>query len=134
MNKYFLYLQRNSPTLIRISLGIVYIWFGALKIFNVSPVAGLVSTTYPNFPEPFFLTFLGIWEVVIGIGLLGNFFMKIIILLLLLQMGGIFSGLFLRPNLYFQNGNILFLTANGEFVIKNLVLISGALFLWPRKN
>ena len=45
---------------------------------------------------------------------------------------GTFLVLVMQPELAFQNGNPLLLTTIGEFVIKNVVLISAALVLAAR--
>ncbi|MDO8583330.1 MAG: hypothetical protein Q7R51_02270 [bacterium] len=121
--------RKYAIPMLRISLAIVYIWFGMLKIFNVSPVADLIKSTYPTYPEPLFLFVLGVWEVVIGLGLLFKIFLKFALILFWLQMGGIFLGLFLASNLYFTNENPLLLSTNGEFVIKNIVFIAASLII-----
>jgi putative oxidoreductase len=119
--------NRWSIPALRIALAVVYIWFGALKIANVSPVAGLVQSLYPSFPEPLFLAFLGVWEVLIGLGLLSGVFLRGTLALLWLQMGGIMLGLVTDPALFFQHSNPLLLNTDGEFLIKNLVLIAASL-------
>jgi uncharacterized membrane protein YkgB len=126
-DKFINFMDGHGIFLLRISLAIVYIWFGALKIAGVSPVSDLIRSTYPSFPEPFFITFLGIWEVVIGIGLLFKFFLRLTLLLLWLQIAGIFLGCILVPYLYFAYQNPLLLGVNGEFVIKNLVLVAASI-------
>ena len=120
----------KSADLIKYSLSIVYIWFGLLKVLGVSPVQNLVQGTYPSFPEPTFMMVLGIWEVAVGILLLNRKTLKLGILLMWLQMGGIFFGVLLSPSYYFQNMNLLFLSANGEFVVKNLTLLAASYYLW----
>jgi putative oxidoreductase len=45
---------------------------------------------------------------------------------------GTFLVLVMQPELAFQNGNPLLLTTIGEFVVKNVVLISAALVLAAR--
>ncbi len=122
MNKY-------GVSALRISLGIVYIWFGVLKVMGTSPVVDLIKTTYPSFPEPLFITFLGSWEIAVGIGLLFKLFLRATLASLWLQMAGIFFGFFLAPAVYFSAGNPLLLSGNGEFVIKNLVLIAASLVI-----
>ncbi|HEV2339649.1 MAG TPA: hypothetical protein VGT05_02650 [Patescibacteria group bacterium] len=114
--------------LLRISLAVVYLWFGALKVINASPVHDLIVSTYPSFPEPLFITILGVWEIIIGIGLLIKSTLRFTLLLLWLQMGGIFAGFFISPFLYFSH-NLFFLTSNGEFVIKNFVLIAASIVI-----
>lgn len=122
-------MQGRGITVLRISLAIVYIWFGILKVSGLSPVADLIKATYPSFPEPFFITFLGIWEIAVGIGLIYKLFLRVTLALLWLQMGGIFFGFILSPSLYFLQGNPFLLSINGEFVIKNLVLIAASIVI-----
>jgi len=119
---------------IKISLAIVYVWFGALKVLGVSPVEELIKETYSWFPEPQFITFLGFWEMLIGVLLLFRKTLKTGLILMWLQMGGIFLGLVFSPSIYFRNLNIFLLTTEGEFVIKNLVLLSASYYLWGKKN
>lgn len=113
--------------LLRVSLGITFIWFGALKVFNVSPVSDLVAETVYWVPPELFVPFLGFWEILVGLGLITGFFLRLTLLFFLLQMAGTFLVLLVKPDVAFQAGNPLLLTVEGEFVIKNLVLISGGL-------
>ena len=127
-------MKLNSFKLIQYSLVIIFIWFGVLKILGVSPVGDLVKGTYPIFPEPLFMTVLGIGEVLIGLLLISTKTIKLGIILMWLQLGGIFFGVVLSPTFYFQNMNLLFLSANGEFVVKNLVLLAGSYFLFEQSS
>ena len=113
--------------LLRICLGIVFIWFGALKVSGHSPVVALVAAAVPWFPPETFVPFLGAWEILVGAGLLFRIALRLVLLLFWLQMAGTFLVLVLRPDIAFQGGNPLLLTTEGEFVIKNLVLISAGL-------
>lgn len=123
------FLQEHGLTLLRWALGSVFVWFGALKVIDRSPVADLVADTVYWLPSDFFVPFLGVWEVVIGVGLLLGIAMRLVLLLFFLQMAGTFLVLILRPDDAFQNGNPLLLTTLGEFVVKNLVLIAAGLVL-----
>jgi len=114
---------------LRISLGIVFLWFGLLKVFGVSPVADLVTEVYLFLPRDFFLMILGIWEAIIGIGLLFKITLRLMLALLWLQMAGTFFALVLSPTMFFTNGNLLLLTIEGEFVIKNIVLITASIVI-----
>lgn len=120
-------MQKYGISILRISLSIVFIWFGVLKIIDATPVADLIQSTYPFLPEPLFIRFLGVWEVIIGVGLLFKLFLRITLLLLWIQMGGIFFGFFVSPSLYLVDGNFFLLNVYGEFVIKNIVLIAASL-------
>ena len=62
------FMSKWGVTLLRYSLGIIYIWFGALKPLGLSPAQELVENTVYWFENPkTFVPILGIWEVVIGI-------------------------------------------------------------------
>ena len=113
--------------LLRVCLGVVFIWFGALKVAGRSPVVALVASAVPWFPPETFVPFLGGWEILVGAGLLFRVALRLTLFLFWLQMAGTFLVLLLRPDIAFQHGNPLLLTAEGEFVIKNLVLISAGL-------
>ncbi|MGH2349655.1 MAG: hypothetical protein ACRDFT_09350 [bacterium] len=118
--------ERGVPAL-RITLGIVFVWFGVLKVIDRSPVGELVAGTVYWVDPAWFVPFLGAWEVLVGIGLLTDIALRLVLLLFWLQMAGTFLVLILRPDLAFQSGNPLLLTTTGEFVIKNLVLIAAGL-------
>ena len=115
--------------LLRVSLGIVFLWFGLLKVFGVSPVYGLVTTSYSFFPEPQTFFLLGIYEVIVGFLVMTGIFFRYAIVLYLLQLLTTFLAVFLAIPMFFKNGNLLLLTLEGEFVIKNFVLFFAALFL-----
>lgn len=128
------WMARNGITLLRLSLGLIFFWFGILKFFpGMSPAQNLSSATIerltfgliqPDISVPL----LAAWESLIGIGLLFNMFIRTIILLLLVQMAGTLTPLFLFPNLCFNS--IPFApTIEGQYIIKNLVLISGAIVI-----
>jgi uncharacterized membrane protein YphA (DoxX/SURF4 family) len=120
--------QWGIPVL-RVALGVVFLWFGLLKIFGVSPMAKLIETSYSFLPEPLFIIFLGIWEAVIGLGLIFKIKLRLTIALLWLQMAGIFVAPILSPSMFFVHGNFLILTSDGEFVIKNLVLVASSIVI-----
>lgn len=113
--------------ILRVCLGIVFVWFGLLKVIGKSPVAALVAQTVYWVPPEAFVPFLGMWEMAVGIGLLCARAMRLTLLLFWLQMAGTLLVLVLRPDIAFQEGNPLLLTTEGEFVIKNLVLIAAGL-------
>ncbi len=122
-------MHRWGIPLLRIALGVVFIWFGALKIVGASPVAELIRSTYSFLPDPPFLAILGIWEVVVGIGLIFRLALRFTLALLWLQMAGTFAATLFQPSLFFRTGNPLLLTTEGEFVMKNLVLIASGIVI-----
>ena len=127
-------LRRVGPTLLRISLGVVFVWFGALKVANVTPVVDLVAGTVPWVDPAWFVPVLGGVEVALGLGMLLGRAITVICAVLVGHLCGTFLVLVMQPELAFQNGNPLLLTTIGEFVIKNVVLIAAALVLAARMH
>ncbi len=120
------WMGRWSLPALRVALGIVFIWFGALKVFGVSPAAGLVAETVYLVPPELFVPVLGVWEVLIGICLLYRPLIRLGILLLFLQMPGTFLPVVLLPDVVFT-AFPYGLTVEGQYIIKNLVIIGAAL-------
>ncbi|HET7845941.1 MAG TPA: DoxX family membrane protein [Acidimicrobiia bacterium] len=121
------FLRRWGIPTLRISLAVVFIWFGALKVFGVSPVVELVASTVYWVDPDWFVPALGVIEVLVGVGLAARFGLRLVLLVLALQMLGTFLVFLLLPELTFQDGNPLQLTIEGEFVLKNLVLLASAM-------
>src|SRR5262245_58579358 len=120
------WMRDYGPLLARLSLGIVFVWFGALKVFDIGPAKELVTRTVYWVDPRWFYPLLGVWEVAIGIGLLVPPLTRIAILLLLLQMPGTFLPLVLLPSVCFERVPWV-PTLEGQYIIKNLVLISAAI-------
>ncbi|MBS9774329.1 MAG: DoxX family membrane protein [Tenacibaculum sp.] len=117
---------------LRISFAIVFIWFGLLKPFGLSPAEGLLreTVTWLPFGSPDnWLIIIGYWEACIGVLFLFKKTLRIAIALLFLQMVGTFMPLIFLPEVTFQNNNILTLTMEGQYIIKNVFIISAALVL-----
>ena len=125
-NKFIGFMNRWGMTVLRLSLGIVFLWFGLLKLLGESPVLDLVQSSYDFLPFPQTFYILGAVECFIGIGLLFKTALKISLGMLWLMLAGTFISVALNPTLYFTD-NILYLTTEGEFVIKNIVLIAAGL-------
>ena len=121
------FLRRWSIPTLRVSLGVVFVWFGALKVFDVTPVADLVGRTVYWFDPDWVVPVLGAFEVVVGVGLLFRIALRAVLGLFAAQMLGTFLVLVLLPEVSFEDGNILLLTVEGEFVVKNLVLLSAGM-------
>jgi len=113
---------------LRLSLAFIFIWFGALKPMGLSPAAELVAKTVYWLPSNIFIPILGWWEVLIGVGLLFRPLIRMAILLLVFQMVGTFLPLVLLPDICFTR--IPFgLTLEGQYIIKNLIIISAAIVI-----
>ena len=126
------WMARHGVTLARVSLGIVFLWFGVLKFFpGLSPAEGLAARTIEQMSggrigPSTALVMLATWEVLIGLGLLTGRFLRITLLLLFLQMPGTLVPLFLFPEDTFTRFPYA-PTLEGQYIIKNLVLVSAAI-------
>jgi hypothetical protein len=80
----------------------------------------------------FWLIVIGWWEVAIGLTFLFQKTTRIAIALLFLQMFGTFMPLVVLPEITFQQGNVFTPTLEGQYIIKNVMIISAALVLGGR--
>ncbi len=127
------WMARYSLSILRFGLGVIFVWFGALKLFpGLSPAEELVRNTIYFFDPDFFLPVLAIWEMLIGvgflIGLFTNKFQRITILLLFLQMPGTALPLVILPEVCWTSFPFG-LTLEGQYIIKNLAIIGSALVI-----
>lgn len=120
------WMGRHGLAFLRYSLAVIFIWFGLLKPLGLSPAEELVKRTVYFLPPDIFYPVLGWWEVLIGVGLLFRSFTRIALLLLLLQMPGTFLPLIILPDVCFTQMPFG-LTLEGQYIIKNFVLISAAI-------
>jgi len=119
-------MNRLGIPALRVALGVVFIWFGGLKVVGGSPAAELVAATVYVVPAEVFVPILGVWEVLIGLCLLYRPLIRVGILLLFLQMPGTFIPIVLLPEVVFTTFPFG-LTVEGQYIIKNLVIIGAAL-------
>jgi uncharacterized membrane protein YphA (DoxX/SURF4 family) len=125
-------LERVGVPALRISLGVVFVWFGMLKVLDVSPVADLVARTVYWLEPSLVVPALGVFEVVVGACLLAGRLLRLALLLFAAQMIGTALVFVVLPEAAFRDGNPLQLTVEGEFVVKNLVLLSAGLVVGSR--
>jgi uncharacterized membrane protein YkgB len=125
-------LARIGVPVLRVALGIVFLWFGVLKFFpHLSPAETLAARTIQQLTfgivQPSVsLPVLATWESIIGIGLIVNRGMRVILLLLAIHMIGTFTPLIFFPGETFTSFPFV-PTLEGQYIIKNLVLIGAAI-------
>jgi uncharacterized membrane protein YkgB len=126
------WMARHGITLTRVALGVVFLWFGAIKFVpGWSPAADLAARTIERITlgvvtPDIGLPLLAVWESLIGIGLLLGRFLRLTLLLLFVQMPGTMLPLILFPSetfAAFPHSP----TMEGQYIIKNLVLIAAAI-------
>ena len=122
----------TNDYLVRIPIFIIFFWFGFLKIIDLSPAQQLVKDTVYWMP---FLTaeswtyIIGAWEVLIAICFLFKRTTLIAMILLFLQMSGTFLPLVILPEITFQNSNPFLPTLEGQYIIKNIIIITAAIMI-----
>jgi uncharacterized membrane protein YphA (DoxX/SURF4 family) len=128
------WMARVGPTLLRISLGIVFLWFGVLKFVpGLSPAQSIATRTMHTLTlglvgESASLLLLAVWETLIGLGLILGIFLRATLFLLFLQMLGTITPLFLYPREMFTIFPFA-PTLEGQYSLKNIVLISAGLVI-----
>lgn len=128
------WMARYGIVLLRLSLGIVFLWFGALKFFpGRSPAQDIAIRTMDKLAFGLIspavsIHILAAWECAIGLGLILGRLMRATLFLLWLQMLGAVTPLVLFPHEMFTR--IPYApTLEGQYIIKNLVLISAGLVI-----
>ncbi len=115
--------------LLRWPLGVIYLWFGALKLVGMSTVVELVRSAYPGFASAPLFCALALFELAIGVALLVGLWTRWAAGAAVLHLLGTFGVFFAAPRLAFLP-TFPFLTLEGEFVLKNLVLLGAAVAIW----
>ncbi len=125
--------HKLALSLLRYSLGIVFFWFGILKLFNASPVIEIIERALPPMlgESELFMFSLAFVEMLIGIAFLANRFVKL-------------AAFVMIGHLLVATGSVLItqgftprfpvLSFAGEFVVKNIVLIAAGVILIAEKN
>lgn len=122
-------MAKHGLIVLRIALGVVFVWFGALKFFpDISPAEDLVRTTVYFVDPDWFIPLLATWEVVIGIGLLLGIYMRATLALLFLQLPGTALPLVVLPEIVWEQFPFV-LTIEGQYIVKNVVIVGAALVL-----
>lgn len=123
------WMARYGLVVMRVGLGFIFLWFGALKYFpGLSPAEDLVRNTVYFVNPDLFIPVLATWEVLIGVGLIAGKWMRLTLLLLFLQMPGTALPIVLLPDVVWSSFPFG-LSLEGQYIIKNLVLVSAGLVL-----
>lgn len=128
------WMAKNGITLLRVSLGIVFLWFGALKFVpGQSPAEALATATIGRLTAGivtprYALLLLALIESAIGLALILGVHLRAALSLLFVQMCGTLTPLVLYPSLTFSKFPFA-PTMEGQYILKNLVLISAAVVI-----
>jgi len=134
MDKVNTWLTMNAMNLLRISIGIIYVWFGALKFFpNLSPADQLAKDTiylitFGLIPNHVSIILLALWETLLGAVLIIGAWKRTVFYILLLHMVCTFVPLFFFTDISFTDSPYAF-TLVGQYIMKNLIIICAAMVL-----
>ena len=130
--------MQNTIKLMRLSLGIIFVWYGMLKFFpTLSPAEDLAIKTidimfFNLIDGSLSIKLLAMLEVAIGIGFLNGFYTKIVTIIFLGHMVCTFAPLFLLPEFSFTQAPYAF-TLVGQYIVKNIVFILVGIIIYQNE-
>ena len=122
------YCARYAPPVARAALVVNFAWFGALKLVGMSPAAPLIAATFFFLPAKPVVLALGFLEVVIAAAFLLRGPSRWALGLAALHLLGTFLSFFTATERCFVRAPFV-LTTEGEFIVKNAILLAVLLFL-----
>lgn len=128
----------KNNTILSISIGLVYLLFGILKIFySLSPAEDIViqtinSLTFNYISAHISITILAIWESVIGIFLILNCYKKGTLIFAMFHILMTFSPLFLFPESTISSTTFA-PTLLGQYIFKNVIIVAALLTLYKEE-
>jgi len=135
----FLTRRIEKNNMLSVCIGVIYLWFGALKFFpGVSPAETIAMDTIYELTFGFIqpqlsLLLLAIWETALGILLIGGFLNRFAYLLALVHMVLTFTPFFFFPELTFTKAPFG-LTLLGQYIMKNIVFLGLLVFLLNKER
>lgn len=123
--------RASGPWLLRGSLALVFVWLGALKLAGVSTLSSsMIAAITPSLLDAeLVIRVVGGVEIVLGLGLLVRSVQPYVVAAVAAQLAATFLVMVVRPDVTFADGNLLLLSVEGEYILKNIVLLAGALTL-----
>ena len=127
-----MYNFNTNDYLIRVPIFIIFFWFGFLKVIGLSPAQQFVEDTVywmPFLSAEVWTIIIGYWEMLIAICFLFKRTTLLGMILLFIQMSGTFLPLLILPDVTFQNSNPFLPTLEGQYIIKNIIIITAAILI-----
>lgn len=128
------WMARHGVMLFRISMGVIFFWFGFQKFFpGLSSAEDIATRTieqvsFGMVTHPVSMPLLATWEVLIGLGFLTGRFLRITLILLYTQMAGTIMPLFIFPEDTFYLVPWI-PTLEGQYILKNALFLTGAMII-----
>jgi uncharacterized membrane protein YkgB len=121
--------------ILRISIGVIYLWFGVLKFFfGLSPAEHIASQTIHQLtfglvPDHIAINMLAVGECTLGFLLIICRYMRTVLIMLFIHMTFTFAPFLMFPSETFMHLPYDF-TLLGQYIMKNIIIISSGLVLW----
>ncbi|MEW1549511.1 DoxX family protein [Streptomyces tsukubensis] len=122
--------RRHSTTILRVSVGLVFVGFGVMKFApDASPAEDIATRTmdvlaFGLVPSGATRPLLALFETTIGLGLITGILLRLVLAAFFLHMAGVFAALLILPD-EMWNGQLP--TLEAQYIIKNVVLIAACL-------
>ena len=138
-------LKQTSILLSRISLFVIYFWFGILKVIGLSPASLMVTELFEKtlahvpiisgMPVNLFVILFGMFEVIIALLFIIPGFERLGIAVFFIHMLTTTLPLFFLHQSVWTS--VFVPTLEGQYIIKNLALLACVLSIWaslPKKE
>lgn len=129
MDRIFELGERAALPFLRISLGVVLGWIGALKFVDPTPVIGLLEASFSFLAFASFVYVLGAIEIAAAILLFAGVAPRPVGLLLMGLFGGTLTIFLIAPAVSYGDAGFPNLSLAGEFLLKDLVLFAASFAL-----
>jgi len=129
MQPLFSLAERCSTPLLRLSLGVILGWIGALKFVDPSPVVGLLQASFSFLAHPEFVYALGAAEVAAAVLLFLGVAQRWVGILCMGLFSGTLAIFLIAPAVSYGEAGFPNLSLAGQFLLKDLVLFAAALAL-----
>ncbi|WP_137992719.1 DoxX family membrane protein [Streptomyces vilmorinianum] len=124
--------RKRSSAVLRISVGILFLWFGVLKFTPaMSPaediaIRAMGVMTFGAVPAEVSRPLLATMEVAIGLGLVTGILLRLALTVFFVHMLGVFSTLVILADEVWSSAPFV-PTMDGQYILKNIVLIAACL-------
>ncbi len=132
--------KMSRLSIIPVSIGLVYLWFGALKFFTgLSPAEQLAKDTIDRLTIGLIqpdvsIILLALWETSIGILLILNLYYRFALNIAVIHILFTFSPFFFFPELLWTDAPFG-LTLLGQYIVKNIIILGVLLvLLWKERR
>lgn len=127
MDRVFQAIDKASGVVLRLTLGTVLLWIGALHLADPAPVRQLLMGSLSGLAFNGFVYTLGALEVVAAALLFSGLWARYVGLLLLVLFGGTLTIFIVAPGITYGSAGFPHLSLTGQFLLKDLVLAAASL-------